>query len=93
MARGSDVTLEIYAEGLPLFTDVIEAASMGLVPAATYGNRNILFDPQTSGGLLLSVPESEGIALVDALQQAGVKAARIIGRVVEQGAHQIRVVR
>ncbi|MDV5063470.1 selenide, water dikinase SelD [Veillonella sp. YH-vei2232] len=110
MARGSDVTLEIYAEGLPLFTDVIEAASMGLVPAATYGNRkaisgvhidasleavwsDILFDPQTSGGLLLSVPESEGIALVDALQQAGVKAARIIGRVVEQGAHQIRVVR
>lgn len=39
MAEGSDVSIVINTAQLPLFTDTVEAASMGLVPAATYGNR------------------------------------------------------
>ena len=42
MARASEVSMELYVEALPLFTDVQEAARMGLVPAATYGNRKAL---------------------------------------------------
>jgi selenide, water dikinase len=42
----------------------------------------MLFDPQTSGGLLIAVPASEAQVLCDALQQAGYAAARIIGNVV-----------
>ncbi len=37
----------------------------------------LLFDPQTSGGLLLSVPESQGEALVAALTDSGVLGVSI----------------
>ena len=46
-------------------------------------HREIVFDPQTSGGLLISLPEQQGEKLVSALQNAGVGAARIIGRAVQ----------
>lgn len=41
----------------------------------------IIFDPQTSGGLLISLPEQQSWKLVNALHQQGVGAARLIGRV------------
>jgi selenide,water dikinase len=41
----------------------------------------IAFDPQTSGGLLVAVPEREAISLVAALQGAGVSESCIVGRV------------
>jgi selenide, water dikinase len=40
----------------------------------------ILFDPQTSGGLLLSVPASQADELVQKLRQAGINTADIIGQ-------------
>lgn len=42
----------------------------------------LLFDPQTSGGLLLSVPEPQGDPLVKALRNAGVEIAVTIGTAV-----------
>jgi len=44
-------------------------------------HREIVFDPQTSGGLLASVPAEQAGSLVDALHQAGVAASCVIGRV------------
>ena len=41
----------------------------------------IVCDPQTSGGLLLSVPADRAAALVAALQLAGVEHARFVGEV------------
>jgi len=35
----------------------------------------LLFDPQTSGGLLLSVPDAQSAELLDALSAAGVLSA------------------
>ncbi|TEU03962.1 MAG: selenide, water dikinase SelD, partial [Dehalococcoidia bacterium] len=43
---------------------------------------NILFDPQTSGGLLISVPAREAEALLQNLHRNGIKDAAIIGEVV-----------
>jgi selenide,water dikinase len=44
-------------------------------------HRQIVFDPQTSGGLLLSVPESQAESLIKRLKAAGVESAQIIGKV------------
>jgi selenide,water dikinase len=53
--------------------------------------RTILFDPQTAGGLLLSVARSDSAALLDALKSAGVPAVEI-GEVLPPGKPLIRVV-
>jgi selenide,water dikinase len=44
---------------------------------------DILADAQTSGGLLISLPEEKAPALVQALRQQGVADAAIIGRASE----------
>jgi selenide,water dikinase len=51
----------------------------------------LLFDPQTSGGLLLSVPDSQAAELVRELESAGVTPTARIGEVVE-GPPQLVVV-
>lgn len=108
MASASDVTIHIKVFDIPLFDNVVEAAQMGLVPAASYGNRkaitdvqvdaeldpvwmDILFDPQTSGGLLFAVPEREGTALVEALHEEGVDCACIVGTVESFSGLSVRV--
>jgi selenide,water dikinase len=52
--------------------------------------RTILFDPQTAGGLLLSVARSDSEALIAALNSAGVPAVEI-GEVLPQGKPLIQV--
>jgi selenide,water dikinase len=42
----------------------------------------VLFDPQTSGGLLLSVPSTEADRLITELKRAGIKTADRVGEVV-----------
>lgn len=77
MAMGSELTLVIDSTRIPLMTNVLEYAEMGLVPGGLYKNRrhfsqfmsignsvnpgmiDMIFDPQTSGGLLLAVPEKD----------------------------------
>jgi len=53
--------------------------------------RTILFDPQTAGGLLLSVARSDAESLLTALNNAGVPAVEI-GEALPQGKPLIRVV-
>ncbi len=52
--------------------------------------RNLLFDPQTSGGLLLAVSEKDAAALVKRLGKRGVPA-REVGEVVGKTHPQIRI--
>ena len=108
MASASGKTFHIKALDLPLFDQVLEAAQMGLVPAASYGNRkaitevqvdealdpvwtDIVFDPQTSGGLLFSVPASEGEPLVQDFHKAGIDCAAIVGTVESFSGLAVRV--
>ena len=46
--------------------------------------QDLLFDPQTSGGLLIAVAAGEAERLVDALKARGVESAAIVGEVVAE---------
>jgi selenide,water dikinase len=52
----------------------------------------IVFDPQTSGGLLIALAESEAHSLLADLQKSGNNDASIIGRVTQRGPFSIEVV-
>jgi selenide,water dikinase len=53
--------------------------------------QDVLVDPQTSGGLLISVKAQQSEDLVSALKQAGVDAATRIGEVIDDPEEKIRV--
>lgn len=54
-------------------------------------DRDLLYDPQTSGGLLISVAEEHREELLNALRREGVSRPRVIGRVVAKGSGKIAV--
>lgn len=58
----------------------------GAVPEAL---RLLMYDPQTSGGLLLAVAPERAGTLVEALRAAGYAQAAVIGRVTETGEGQL----
>ena len=53
--------------------------------------RIILFDPQTSGGLLIALPRSNGEKLLGNLQAKGIQEASIIGEVIQREKNLISV--
>jgi selenide,water dikinase len=108
MARGSDLTVNINAAEVPLFTQAAQLAQSGHITGAStrnwasYGDaidlpeslpdwqRNLLVDPQTSGGLLISCAAAEAPAILETIKRAGYDAARIVGHT-EAGPPRVRV--
>jgi selenide,water dikinase len=56
----------------------------------SYGMEEVLYDPQTSGGLLLAVPEEEAEGLMGELQELNLPSGRI-GRLVPTEKYEITV--
>lgn len=97
----------VYADRVPLLPDIKDMVNDGMVPAGTYRNRDfytplvetdltelslyVFFTPETSGGLLMAIPENEGESAIREMQAAGIKAA-IVGEVVSAVSGKIRVV-
>ncbi len=99
MADGSNTTIELWADLLPIISESAELAKMGIIPSGTYNNRkhlegkllfvnkvpqhieDIMFDPQTSGGLLFSVAESKTEELLKLLKLTNKTECAIIGKV------------
>jgi len=52
----------------------------------------LLFDPQTSGGLLIALPDAQAEALKTALRKAGVETAARVGQVAASKRPYVRVV-
>ena len=57
----------------------------------SFGMEEVLYDPQTSGGLLFAVSEAQADDLCKKLQIAGLPAA-IVGEVIEQKKSEIFVI-
>jgi selenide,water dikinase len=109
MAEGSNMTIELWSDRLPIIEESIELAKMGIIPGGAYNNRkhldgkvsfinkiplhmeDIMFDPQTSGGLLLSVPEAKAHRLLELLRQSNKTECAIIGRVKPRNDYPIEV--
>ena len=53
--------------------------------------QDLCYDPQTSGGLLFSVPEREAATLLNDLRAVGISAASCIGKIIGKGKGNINV--
>jgi selenide,water dikinase len=80
-----DQALEMYRQGV---TTGVNDSNQRLTAEYTryektypLWHRQIVYDPQTSGGLLVALPDGQQADLVQALKQARTPAAALIGRV------------
>lgn len=90
-----DIGVELYLKDLPILEGALDLAKSGFIPGGLYRNRDyfkgnvlnlsegplydIIFDPQTSGGLLFAVSEKSVESLKEKAGKIGVKIW-IIGR-------------
>lgn len=73
----------IHAFGITSTLHEANRASAGRLPIFQHDNYELLFDPQTAGGLLASVPSASATRCVESLHAAGYLQAGVIGHVVE----------
>ena len=94
--------IEIQLSHVPLMNGAAECLhALGITSSLHEANKRssglsglardaeILFDPQTSGGLLFSVPAEESEKLVSALKRGGYEQASIVGRVTNASGIQV----
>jgi selenide,water dikinase len=100
MALASGVTIEIDPRAVRFLPGAEDYARQGAIPAGLKNNRefasscvagqweldDLLYDPQTSGGLLISLPEADAAEL-----EREFPAAYRIGRVVAKGEKPLRL--
>jgi len=97
MCKASGVGAELKMQDVPIFDGALELAKAGHQSSIFQDNaaisdhftglecekRNLLFDPQTSGGLLAAVSSADAPGLVHKLQDAGYPAV-LIGHITAQ---------
>lgn len=96
MLDASSASAEIDLDAIPILDGAAELSDQGVESTLRPGNegsaghafaptshvvRPLLFDPQTSGGLLFSVPEDQAATCIAALHAGPAPAAAIIGKV------------
>lgn len=108
MASGSNKTIELFSNDIPIISDALEYAKMGIIPEGMYNNleylknffkltngvsqamQDVLLDPQTSGGLLLSMPEKDAKEYLSRMEFY-TSHSRIIGQVTDKQDYSIIV--
>ncbi|MDU6341251.1 MAG: selenide, water dikinase SelD [Clostridium sp.] len=106
MAGGSNKTIELFSNNIPIIPDALEYAKMGILPEGMYNNleylkdifritngvtqemQDVLLDPQTSGGLLLSMPEKDAKEYLSRME-IYTPYTRIIGQVIDKQDYSI----
>jgi selenide,water dikinase len=99
MARGAGVSFQLELAAVPVMAGVGDLVNDGLVPAGCYRNRDYygkfvagaagdallpLFDPQTSGGLLIALAPADAEQFLERSKATGAFAVAI-GRVAPSG--------
>ena len=86
-----NVSFEIFEQNVPIIASAKEFADMGIIPEGSYKNREfakhfvskeadiLLYDAQTSGGLLLAVGENDANLALKRLKEAGYEHSAIVG--------------
>lgn len=96
MGRGAKLKAELHWDRIPLIPEAVELAKADIYTGAStrnwqaYGDQvspsanpwqqNLLTDPQTSGGLLISCDPQAEQAVLQTLRQSGFDSAQTIGR-------------
>lgn len=99
MMDGADLSCDVDPKGMAIFESAINYAKMGLIPKGAYDNKrffkdryessynnfidDIVFDPETSGGLLMSVPEKNVKNIIKYLDDTPYKGS-VIGQVTKK---------
>ncbi|MEY4504142.1 MAG: selenide, water dikinase SelD [Pseudomonadota bacterium] len=95
-----NISFEISSNEIEILSEALELASMGIIPAGSYKNRDylqkninfknisedmqmILFDAQTSGGLIISINETKSRELLKELIDSGIDA-RLVGKAIQK---------
>lgn len=100
--------IKVFRDKVPTIDGALDLADMGIIPGGTYANKNyvskkvdfakekdsdiLLFDAQTSGGLLIAVSENEADMLVGALKDEGYIYSAVIGEVIQRDGKPLKVV-
>ena len=108
MIEGTNLGMVVYSSAVPFFPGVKELAEKGIMPGGLRRNKkfrlsmiesscpawvvDVLFDPQTSGGLLISLPPDEADKLLGKMHLGGITEASIIGEIVASERNMIQVV-
>ena len=101
-------SMEFFSQNLPILEESYEMADMGIIPAGTYNNKSylddkvefkahlrddiLLFDAQTSGGLLIAVSEKDSIKLLDELKSEGCEYSSIIAQIIKRSDKELVIV-
>jgi selenide, water dikinase len=108
VARGSGVSVRLFASKVPVLDGALECVRHGYIPGGLKANRafaqgcveyaedvredvrTLLYDPQTAGGLLISVAEVDAKRLVVELKEAGVGGVEV-GQVITKSSPLLQV--
>lgn len=98
MAQGSNCSINLKFNSIPVMDGTFDLLNFGLLPAGAYDNKkfvgnnieyifkndftDVIFDPQTSGGLLFSLPKNDALLLTRELNEENITSS-IIGEVNE----------
>ena len=107
VAEGSDVSIELFSENIPLIDNTRHYEALGAIPGGTHRNldnyghliehndlfeqfKYILGDPQTSGGLLVSVAPDKLDEFIQLSTNLGLDNLKPIGQIIHKNS-QFRI--
>jgi len=103
-----DIAIKVFKDDVPIIDGAKDMASMGIIPAGTYNNKKyvsdktlfvseseddiLLYDAQTSGGLLIAVSQKDANTMLEVLKNEGYEASSVIAEVITKKIKSLEIV-